>query len=166
MVSSLSCIAKTGLTGNQTAEVFQYICAQDNAACNGITANATTGTYGAYSMCNAYQQLSFAMNAYYNDHKKDAGSGACDFNGLAKTQSPSPASSCSSVLSAAGSAGTGTVTAVPTGGGSGTGSSSSQSTSKSGAAGALTIPRFDMVLLQLGFYVIAAAMAGAGIVLL
>ncbi len=165
MVSSLSCVARTGLTGNQTADLFNYICGQDNGACTGINANATTGVYGAYSMCNAYQKLSFAMNKYYLDHNKAAD--ACNFSKNATTQSPSPASSCSAVLSAAGTAGTGTVTAIPTGAGSGTGTGSgaAQSSSK-GAAGSLTIPRFDMGLLQLGIYVVAAAMAGAGMVIL
>lgn len=169
MLGSLSCIAKTGLSGNRTAEIFDYICGADKNACIGINANATTGTYGAYSMCNAYQKLSFAINAYYNDNKKAAS--ACDFNGDAKTVSASSGSNCSSVLSAAGTAGTGSVTAVPTGsggsGGSGTGSgsSSSQSTTKS-AAGATTVPRFDMGLLQLGVYIVTAILVGAGTVLL
>jgi hypothetical protein len=165
MVNSLSCVAKTGISGAAIADLFNYICGNDNNACIGINSNATTGTYGAYSMCDAYQQLSFAMNSYYNDNKKAAT--ACDFNGNATTQAASTASSCSSVLSAAGSAGTGSVTAVPTGAGSGssTGSGSSQSSSKS-AAGGMTIPQFDIGLLHLGVYVVAAMMTGAGMVLL
>lgn len=169
MLSSLSCVAKTGLSGNRTAEIFDYICGADKNACIGINANATTGTYGAYSMCNAYQKLSFAINAYYNNNKKAAS--ACDFNGDAKTVSASSASNCSSVLSAAGTAGTGSVTAVPTGSGgssgsgTGSGSSSSQSTTQS-AAGATTIPRFDVGLLQLGVYIVTATLVGAGMVLL
>jgi hypothetical protein len=166
MLSSLSCIANTDLSGNTTASIFNYICGADKSACAGITANATTGVYGAYSMCDDYEKLSFAMNAYYMDNKKAAS--ACEFNGDAKTVSPSPASSCSSVLSAAGSAGTGSVTAVPTAAGSGssTGSGgSSQSTTKS-AAGAMTVPRFDMGLLQLGVYIVTATMVGAGMILL
>jgi hypothetical protein len=167
MVNSLSCVAKTGISGAAIADLFNYICGNDNNACIGINSNATTGTYGAYSMCDAYQQLSFAMNSYYNDNKKAAT--ACDFNGNATTQAASTASSCSSVISAAGSAGTGSVTAVPTGAGSGSGSStgsgSSQSSSKS-AAGGMTIPQFDIGLLHLGVYVVAAMMTGAGMVLL
>lgn len=167
MVNSLSCVAKTGISGAAIADLFNYICGNDNNACIGINSNATTGTYGAYSMCDAYQQLSFAMNSYYNDNKKAAT--ACDFNGNATTQAASTASSCSSVLSAAGSAGTGSVTAVPTGAGSvsgsSTGSGSSQSSSKS-AAGGMTIPQVDIGLLHLGVYVVAAMMTGAGMVLL
>jgi 1,3-beta-glucanosyltransferase GAS1 len=118
-------------------------------------------------MCNSYQQLSFAMNAYVLDNKQ----ASCDFSGNATTQTASTASACSSVLSAAGTAGTGSVTAVPTGAGgsgagTGTGSSSAQSSSKSSAAGAMNVPQFDMGLLQLSVYVVAAVMAGAGMVLL
>jgi len=165
MLSSLSCVAKTDISGDAQEALFNYICGTDNNACTGILANATTGVYGEYSMCDSYQQLSFVMNAYYIDNNKAAS--ACDFSGNATTQAASTASSCSSVLSAAGTAGTGSVTAVPTGSGSGssTGSGSSQSSSKS-AAGGMTIPQFDIGSLQLGIYVVAAMMTGAGMVLL
>jgi hypothetical protein len=165
MLKSLSCVAKSGISGAASEELFNYICGTDNSACVGIYKNATTGTYGAYSMCNSDQQLSFAMNAYLLDNKK----ASCDFGGNATSQAASTASACSSVLSAAGTAGTGSVTAVPTGAGgsgTGTGSSSAQSSSKSSAAGAMTVPQFDMGLLQLGVYVVAAVMAGAGMVFL
>lgn len=163
MLASLSCVAKPGIDGSAIEELFNYICSSDFNACSGIARNATTGIYGAYSMCTSYQQLSFAMNAYFMDNKK--ASSACDFSGNATTQAASTASSCSSILSAAGTAGTGSVTVVPTGAGSTTGSSSAQSSSKSSAA-AMAIPQFDMGLLQLGVYVVAAALAGAGMVLL
>jgi hypothetical protein len=168
MVSSLSCIANKGLSGNETADLFSTVCGLDNSACSGITANATTGIYGAYSMCDAYSQLSFAFNQYYSSQGK--ASTACDFNGNAKTQSGSSSSSCKALLNQAGTAGTGTVTSAPTGTGSSTdssssGSSSSTSTKKS-AAGAVIVPRFDMGLLQLSVYLIVAGAAGAGMILL
>jgi hypothetical protein len=166
MVSSLSCVANSGLSGNQTATLFSTVCGLDNSACNGITANATTGVYGAYSMCSASQQLSFAFNQYYTNQK--SASTACDFGGNAKIQSGSTSSSCKSMLSQAGSAGTGTVTSVPTGTGSSsdTSASSSASSTKKSAAGSVVIPRFDTGLLHLGAYVLVAGMAGAGMILL
>jgi hypothetical protein len=167
MVSSLSCIANTGLSGNETASLFSTVCGLDNSACNGITSNATTGVYGAYSMCDSYSQLSFAFNQYYSAQNK--ASTACDFNGNAKTQSGSTSSSCKDLLNQAGTAGTGTVTSAPTGTGSSSGSSgssSSSSTSTKSAAGAVIVPRFDMGLLQLSAYVVVAGMAGAGMILL
>jgi hypothetical protein len=163
MMSSLSCQANTGLSGNETATLFDYVCGLDSAACSGISKNATTGVYGAYSMCSAYQQLSFAFDQYYKSQSK--ASTACDFSGNAKTHTSSTSSSCSSLLSQAGTAGTGTVTTAPTGTGSSSGSSSSSSTSKSSSS-AVIVPRFDMGLIHLSAYLIAAGAAGAAMVLL
>jgi hypothetical protein len=162
MVSSLSCVAKTGLSGNQTATLFNEVCGLDKNACLGITPNATTGVYGAYSMCDSYSKLSFTFDQYYSSQNK--ASTACDFGGNAKTQTGSKSSSCSALLGQAGVSGTGTVTTVPTGTGAASGSSSASSSK--GAAGAVTIPRFDMGLLHLGAYLLAAGAAGAGMLLL
>lgn len=164
MVSSLSCVPNTGLSGNKTAELFSTVCGLDKNACNGITGNATTGSYGAYSMCDPYSQLAFAFDQYYQSQSKV--STACDFGGNAKTQSGSQSSSCKALLNEAGTAGTGTVTSVPTGTGSSTSASAASTTTKKSAAGAVVVPRLDMGLVQLGAYVLAAGMAGVGMVLL
>jgi hypothetical protein len=164
MVSSLSCVAQTGLSSNATASLFNTVCGLSNSACTGFAANATTGVYGAYSMCNDYQKLSFAFNSYYVSQKKAAT--ACDFGGQAKTQSGSTGGSCSSLLSQAGSAGTGTVTSVPTGTGSSSSSSASASSSKKSAAGATVVPRLDLGLLHLSAYILVAGMAGFGMIVL
>ncbi|PBP19193.1 hypothetical protein BUE80_DR009967 [Diplocarpon rosae] len=168
MVSSLSCVAKTGLSGNETASLFSTVCGLDDTSCAGITANATKGVYGAYSMCNAYQQLSFAFNQYYSTQNQ--ASTACDFGGNAKIQAGSTSSTCKSLLNQAGSAGTGVVTTAPTGTGSSSGSgtvgSSSSSSSTKSAAGAVLIPRLDMGLLQLALYLLVASMTGAGMIML
>ncbi|RDW67993.1 putative glycophospholipid-anchored surface glycoprotein GAS1 [Coleophoma cylindrospora] len=166
MVASLGCKANTGLSGNETSALFSTVCGLDSNACAGVSANATSGVYGAYSMCTSYQMLSFAMDQYYQS--QSSASTACDFSGNAQVQSGSKSSSCSSLLAQAGTAGTGTVTAAPTGTGSSSGSSSSGSsttTSKS-SAGAVVVPRFDMGLLQMGAYAVVAGMAGAGMILL
>jgi hypothetical protein len=164
MLSSLSCIANTGISGNETATLFDYVCGLDSAACTGISKNATTGVYGAYSMCTSYQQLSFAFDQYYKSQSK--ASSACDFSGNAKTQTSSTASTCSSLLSQAGTAGTGTVTSTPTGTGSSGSSSSSSSTTSKSASSAVIVPRFDMGLVHLSAYLLAAGIAGAGMILL
>ncbi len=163
MVSSLSCVADSTLSGNDTATLFSTVCGLDKSACAGITANATTGTYGAYSMCNGIQKLSFAMDQYYQHQKK--ASTACNFGGGAKVQSGSSSNSCKSLVSQAGTAGTGTVTSAPTGTGSSSSSSGSSSASKS-ASGAVVVPRFDMGLLQLSLYVLVAGLTGAGMIML
>jgi len=167
MMSSLSCVANTNLSGNETATLFSTVCGLSNNACNGITANATTGTYGAYSMCSSYQQLSFAFDQYYQSQSKVAT--ACSFNGNAKIQTSSTSNSCKALLNQAGTAGTGTVTTAPTGTGSTSGSSgtsTSSSSSKSSSAGAMVIPQFDIGLLEIGAYLLTAGLAGAGMILL
>jgi hypothetical protein len=163
MVKSLSCVANSGISGNSSADLFDYVCGLDNAACAGINVNATTGVYGAYSMCSASQKLSFVFDQYYKAQGK--ASTACSFSGNAKVQTGATSSTCSSLLSQAGTAGTGTVTSAPTATGGSSSKSSGASTSKS-AAGAVTVPRLDTGLLQLGAYLLFAGMAGAGMILL
>lgn len=163
MVKSLNCIAKPGINVTNVGDLFSTVCGLSKGVCDGITANGTTGTYGAYGMCNATEQLSWAFNSYYQ--KQNANPSACDFNGAATTQaSVSPSGNCQSLISQAGTAGTGTVTSAPTGSGSGGGGSSTST--KKGAASAVTIPSFDFGLLQLGAYVIGAVLTGAGMILL
>lgn len=170
MVDSLSCVANSGLSGNDTATLFSTVCGYNGGSpCDGITANATTGVYGAYSMCTSEQQLSFAFNQYFL--AENSASTACDFGGNAKTQSGSSSTNCKALLNQAGASGTGTVTSVPTAasasGSSASGTSSSTATStKKGAAGALVVPRFDLGMLQMGAYVVIAMGAGMGMVLL
>jgi hypothetical protein len=166
MMSSLSCTAKSSIDNTTFGDHFSYVCGQDPASCTGILANATTGVYGAYSMCTPLQKLSFAFNQYYLRQKK--ASTACDFGGLAQTQTGSSPDGCAALVSAAGTAGTATVTAVPTAasavGGSSSGSASS--TTSKAAASSVVIPRFEAGLVSLGAYVTFALVAGAGMVLL
>nr|QFF92533.1 13-beta-glucanosyltransferase isoform 1 [Botrytis fabae] len=164
MVKSLSCVANSGISGNSSANLFDYVCGLDSAACDGISKNATTGTYGAYSMCTSAQQLSFVFDQYYQNNGKAAT--ACDFSGNAKTQTGAKSSTCSSLISQAGTAGTGTVTSAPTGTGSSSSSSGTSTSTKKSAAGATIVPRFDLGLLQLGAYIVVAGMAGAGMIML
>lgn len=112
MLSSLDCTTAKNASGDDISKQLGYICGTDPAACKGIDGNATTGKYGAYSMCNGQQKLAFAFNQYYLNQNKNPK--ACDFNGLAKTQSGQAKGSCATLVSAAGSAGTGVITAVPT----------------------------------------------------
>ncbi|TGO55122.1 hypothetical protein BCON_0096g00150 [Botryotinia convoluta] len=164
MVKSLSCVANSGISGNSSADLFDYVCGLDSAACDGISKNATTGVYGAYSMCTSAQQLSFVFDQYYQNQGKIAT--ACDFSGNAKTQTGAKSSTCSSLISQAGTAGTGTVTSAPTGTGSSSSSSGTSTSTKKSAAGATIVPRFDLGLLQLGAYLVVAGMAGAGMIML
>ncbi|CAG8952520.1 hypothetical protein HYFRA_00009624 [Hymenoscyphus fraxineus] len=163
MVASLTCTANSGLTGNQTAELFASVCGMDPKACAGIQANGTTGVYGAYSMCTGSQQLSWAFDQYYKNQNR--ASTSCSFNGNAKLQTGSVSSSCTALLAEAGSDGLGKVKTPPTSAGQTAGGANGGSTSKA-AAGALTVPAFNFGMLSLGAYVVAAGMAGMGMVLL
>lgn len=165
MVSSLSCVAASGISSNTTAENFAYLCGLNNGAyCAGITGNGTTGVYGAYSMCSATEQLSFVMNTYYESQNKAAT--ACSFSGAGKIQKASTASTCSALLSQAGTSGTGTVTSVATATGGSSSSSSSAASSSQAAAGQLSVPAFDNGMFKMGAYIIVAILTGAGMLLL
>ncbi|KAJ9628885.1 hypothetical protein H2203_002790 [Taxawa tesnikishii (nom. ined.)] len=171
MYDTLTCVVKPGVDEDDYATLFGTVCGLGDSVCAGIAANASTGTYGAYGMCNATEQLAYAFNAYYVGQKNNPS--ACSFGGSATTKSASTPTGCSNLLSQAGTAGTGTVTSQPTGtgagaaagSGSGSGSGSSSATS-SAAAGALSVPGFDFGLLNMGVYVFGAVFSGALMVLL
>lgn len=162
MVQNLTCVAKPGIDTNTTVNIFSTACDPNNGnadICGGITHNGTTGKFGAYSMCNTTAQLSWALNAYYQQQlaSNPGNTQACDFGGHATKQTPSSATNCGAIVSQAGGA-SGT-----TGGSGSTGGSTAAATS-SGAAGIFTVPGFDMGLMKLGAYVIVAMLAGAGVV--
>jgi 1,3-beta-glucanosyltransferase GAS1 len=173
MVKALSCVASPNVQETEYNDLFGTVCGLVDGVCGGIAANATTGTYGAYGMCNAKEQLDYAFNAYYqNQVAAGNGASACDFKGAATTQSATaPTGNCKALISQAGSGGTGTVTSAPTGtGGSSSGGSSSSgsgsSSSKSGTAGIMTTPSLDLGMLHMGAYVFCAMLAGMGMILL
>ena len=165
MVQNLTCIAESDVDDDAIEENFDYLCDPNTGDyCGGISANGTTGVYGAYSMCSAVQRLSWSFNAFYLDQTANnpENNSPCDFKGAAKKQTPKLPDSCKSLASQAGGlAGTGTVTSRPTGTGSGGGSASS-----SGAAGSVTVPKFDFGLLNLAIYLTVAGLVGGGMILL
>ena len=168
MFNALTCVPNN-VDPDSIGELFGVVCGLSKGVCDGITANATSGVYGAYGMCDATQQLGWALNSYY-EQQKAAGNAAsaCDFSGSAKTQSPtSPTGSCASLINEAGNAGTGTVTSQPSGtgsSGSGSGSGSSSSHSSAGVPGISAPSNFG--LLQVAFYLSVAFVSGAGMILL
>lgn len=166
MFSNLTCVAKPGLSSDDVETNFGFICNPKlGNYCAGINADATKGVYGAYSMCNATQRLSFAFNAYYEDQtaSNPQNNNPCNFKGAGVKQQSKSISGCGSLTNQAGAAGTGTVTSAPTAAVSGGAPASSSS---SGAATPLGIPSFDFGLLKLAVYVSVAAMVGAAMVVL
>lgn len=138
MVKASACVPSEALTSSaeKMASLFGTVCGLDATACKGITANATTGTYGDFVMCNEQQQLTNALNTYYSNQKK--ASTACDFSGQAKVVTPSLSASqvgtgsSSSSGSSVGSSNPGNSTASA-GGGSTTGSGSEGGASGGGS---------------------------------
>ncbi|KAK5107170.1 hypothetical protein LTR62_001664 [Meristemomyces frigidus] len=171
MYDSLGCVVASGASTSDYGTLFGQVCGYGASICDGIAANASTGTYGAYGMCNSTEQLAYAFNQYYLG--QSAVASACSFGGSATTKptSSSASGACATLLNEAGTAGTGTVTSSPSGtgaagGSSGSGSSASGSASSSkGSAGSLK-PSMESGLLPMVFIVTMAAVSGMGMILL
>lgn len=101
MKKSLDCIVDSDVDEDDYEDLFNYVCGE--ISCDGINANGTSGDYGAYSICNSKDRLSFVLNLYYLKHS------ACDFSGSATLQDAHTASTCSAYLKSAGTSGLGTV---------------------------------------------------------
>ena len=166
MVANLSCIANPNINAKAISSLFAEVCGLDNSACHGVAADGSSGKYGALSMCNATEQLSWAFNAYFQS--QGGASTACSFGGNATIQNPAtPQGACSALLAQVGPAGTGTVTSQPTAPISTAGSTASSTSSKKpSAGGALIVPSLDFGVLTMGAYLLGALLAGAGMVLL
>jgi hypothetical protein len=155
MYASLSCVPSSSLTQKDYGAIFGYVCSESPDACAGISGNTTTGVYGAYSMCNATQQLGYVLNEYYK--AQNSASTACDFDGQATLQSAASDSTCSAALQSASAAATAT-----------RGTSGGAASTSSNAA----VPRgpvkavFGLVDAAVGLYVLMAMGVGAGMVLL
>ncbi|KAL3478292.1 Glucanosyltransferase-domain-containing protein [Aspergillus californicus] len=115
MDASNACVVADSVDSDDYSDLFGIVCGLTE--CTGVTANGTTGSYGAYGMCKPVQQLNWALNKYYTE--QGSVSSACDFSGSAATTATTSATgSCSSMMSEVGTAGTGTVSATATGSGS------------------------------------------------
>ncbi len=112
MMETLSCIATPELDSATALIAYQDICGLSAESCPGVSGNGATGTYGAFSMCNINERLSWALNMmYFSD------SSQCENDTHALVQEPqiNSTTECSVVMAEAGNDGTGTVTIFPTG---------------------------------------------------
>jgi hypothetical protein len=162
MVETLSCVVADNVAEKDYGDMFGFICGEKKGQyCQGINKNATAGPYGAYGMCEAKDQLSFALNAYAK-----AVTNGCGFKGKATTKAavatPS-ASGCGTMLQAAGAQGTGVVSggAKPA-----SGSGSPSGSNSQGAAAGLSVPQFSFGIFGLGFYVMGAMASGMAMIFL
>ncbi|ODM14616.1 1,3-beta-glucanosyltransferase gel4 [Aspergillus cristatus] len=166
MSKSAKCVVKDSVSSSDYSDLFGVVCGYTD--CSGVSANGTSGDYGAYSMCSAKDQLNFIINHYYE--KQGSKASACDFGGSATTTSTTaPSGTCKSLMSEAGSAGTGTVTSQPTATGSSESESAfaSSSSSQGAAAGGVTPSvAIGFGSVQFGAYAVTAVLAGLGMILL
>lgn len=108
MAKAVSCAVRDSTDKEDYGKIFGYICGRPGNLCAEITANSTSGKYGAYSGCAAKDQLSYVLDAYYKSQNNAAD--ACSFKGMAGTQSASGSlSSCKKVVDS-GSSGNGSDT--------------------------------------------------------
>lgn len=165
MNAASTCVVDSSVDSDDYATLFAYVCSQ--VSCAGVSANGTTGEYGAYSFCSAEEQLNFVLNLYY---ESNGGSDTdCDFSGSASIRTATTQSGCASALQEIGSIGTGTasdsatfVTSGSTGStaasgstttrssSSASGSSNSTSSSSGMAAGSANFGFFQTILTSFG----------------
>ena len=166
MEQTLQCNISSSVSAEDYGAIFAELCGYPGHPCAGINTNITNGAYGAFGMCNAVQQLGYALNAYYKSQGKSAG--ACSFGGSATVQSSSAATgSCSALLAQAGT--TGTVSgSVPTGSsGSGSGSGSGSSSGSKGLGSPLGVHHVSFGgVMTMGLYMVIAIGSGFAMLLL
>lgn len=164
MYSAQQCFGSNQVNSNGTSigSLIGTVCGLSNSACAGITANATTGVYGPYSMCNATQQLAYVLTEYYNS--QNGASGACDFSGqavLVNSNPPAVGGGCNAVLASGSSAASQAATAT-----AGSSSSTSSSKNEGGMGPAQWGIGFGAIDIFIGGYVLVSAGVGAAMVLL
>lgn len=169
MLKSRSCVPADGLKSKDFDSIFGYICGEDKSLCTAINGNATSGIYGAYSMCDNESKLAYILDAYYNAQDKKAD--ACDFKGKATTQKAESQDSCKSALASASkinaevATATGAVSASVTGADS-DGSDSDSDDDSFGIQAASIARVFTLGDFAVGAYMAVAGLVGAGMVLL
>ena len=163
MAKASSCVAGDNLQEKDYGDIFNFVCDKSPSSCAGIKANATSGVYGAYAMCEPKAQLAHVLDAYYKSQKK--AKDACDFKGSAKTQTPAGSDDkCSKAMASASDINQKAATATaPVGGGTAQATGTEESAATRGRpAGAL----FTIGDFAVGVYMLAAVGIGAGMVAL
>ncbi|KAK4100195.1 carbohydrate-binding module family 43 protein [Parathielavia hyrcaniae] len=152
MFASLSCVPASSTSPEDYGAIFGYVCSEAPDACAGISGNTTSGVYGAFSMCDATQQLGYVLDQYYK--AQNSAATACDFEGQATVQEGAADSSCSAALSSASAMATATSAA------------DAETSSNAAVARGPVRAVFGLADAAMGLYVLVAMGVGAGMVLL
>lgn len=114
MMQSLGCVANATASSSDNSDSVSAVCDLDMTACLGVSTNATTGDYGAFTVCNQTEQISWILNQYYESQNHDA-SACSKVGGILQSSvtGAAVATDCSIMLQQAGAAGTGTITSTP-----------------------------------------------------
>lgn len=161
MSKSRACLPKSDLSSKKFGDIFSFICTKSPESCVGINGNATTGVYGAYSMCDDKAKLAYVLDAYYS--KQNKASTACDFDGSAQVASVNSDSSCSAALASASDVNKKAATATAPVGGSAKATGTGDSFAVHGAPVARIFSIGDFAV---GLYMLVAVGVGAGMVAL
>lgn len=165
MMRASPCVRADNLDLEDYADIFDFICSENEAICTAINGNATTGVYGAYSMCTRGAKLDYVLGAYYQDQEE--ASDACDFEGSAQTQDAQEASSCSDKLDAAESINEQAATATsPIDGASETGDSGEDDDDNAALPGSAIARVFAVGDFAVGLYMVVAVGVGGAMVAL
>lgn len=154
-VAASLCAPSGDVEAEDMQAVFDFICENSPESCVGIGHNASTGVFGAYSMCSQEHKLAFVMGAYYE--AQDQAADACDHNGIGEVKTNSAGSSCEGPLETASAVNEAAATATegtprPTGTGSGSGGPNDES--------------FGVPNAAVGLYMLVAGAAGAALIML
>ncbi|KAJ5322102.1 hypothetical protein MYU51_002899 [Penicillium brevicompactum] len=168
MYNSLECVPVSDISNKKIGSTFSYLGGEDGVM-DGVNSNATSGKYGAYSMCSAKQRLAWAMNQYYQNNKGKAGASACGFSGAASTKKASSASgSCATQMSSIGSKGTNAISAglAASTGAAASGTAGASGATSSGIAVGTVPQSVHIGTWQAGAYAVAAIASGVFMVML
>ncbi|KAF2104840.1 putative 1,3-beta-glucanosyltransferase, partial [Rhizodiscina lignyota] len=114
MMQSLTCVVPSNQsTDPSIGQSLSYICQTSADLCLGAETSPLKGQYGAYTVCNSSELVSWAYNQYYLS--QSSSETACSkVGGVIQSPVKNLASDCSDLLHQAGAAGTGTITSTPT----------------------------------------------------
>jgi hypothetical protein len=95
-----------GINPNEKS-IVSALCSQNETWCRGATSNTTIGRYGAFSVCNSTERISWTLNQLYS---KNNDAGACiSAGGVIKSPLTTQSKLCHLMLRQAGQDGSGAV---------------------------------------------------------